>query len=122
LHDIGKLVRHHSNPAAFATLGVFDEEAERRRFGTTHADIGGRLAEKWGLEAEIVAGIQGHHDAAGSPLAVCVAKADRIATELGYGSLASGACDGAPGELDAELEAAAERVRTQFEGERHLFD
>ncbi len=124
LHDIGKLVLHLSNPAAFATLGVFDEPTERRLFGATHAEIGGRLAEKWGLEPEIARGIQGHHGGDASALAAVVARADRLAMEIGYGSLAR------PSELgdvpairpDADFEAAAERVRVLFESERHLFD
>jgi putative nucleotidyltransferase with HDIG domain len=123
LHDIGKLVLHLSNPAAFATLGVFDEETERRLFGATHAEIGGRLAEKWGLESDIVQGIRGHHDDDRSPLAACVARADRLAMGIGYGSLAhpmpaeqSGAT------ADPDFEATAERVRVLFESERHLFD
>jgi len=122
LHDIGKLVLHLSNPAAFATLGVFDEEAERRLFGTTHDEIGGRLAEKWGLEPDIVAGIRGHHDPAGSPLAVCVGRADRLAMEIGYGSLAHQFCPLPSGDTDAQLAEATERVRALFESERHLFD
>ena len=122
LHDIGKLVLHLSNPAAFATLGVFDEESERRLFGTTHDEIGGRLAEKWGLEPDIVAGIRGHHDPAGSPLAVCVGRADRLAMEIGYGSLAHQFCPLPSGDADAQYAEAAERVRTLFESERHLFD
>lgn len=122
LHDIGKLVLHLSNPAAFATLGVFDEEAERRLFGTTHDEIGGRLAEKWGLEPDIVAGILGHHDPAGSPLAVCVGRADQLAMEIGYGSLAHQFCPLPAGDADAQYTEAAERVRSLFESERHLFD
>ena len=115
---------HLSNPAAFAALGVFDEEAERRLFGATHAEIGGRLAEKWGLEPEIVAGIMGHHAAEASPLAACVANADRLAIEIGYSSLAVQAPPTDPllGMGDEELDAAAERVKALFESERHLFD
>jgi putative nucleotidyltransferase with HDIG domain len=124
LHDIGKLVLHLANPQAFSTLGVFDEVTERAVFGTTHAEIGGRLAEKWGLESDIVEGIRAHHAADPSPLATCVARADRIAMEIGYGSLADPTVAGETddGALDAELEAAAERVRALFESERHLFD
>jgi putative nucleotidyltransferase with HDIG domain len=123
LHDIGKLVLHLSNPAAFATLGVFDEGEERRLFGTTHAEIGGRLAEKWGLEPDIVEGIRAHHDAGASPLAACVATADRLAIEIGYGSTAAHGQPGASrSEDDADFMAAAERVKALFESERHLFD
>jgi putative nucleotidyltransferase with HDIG domain len=124
LHDIGKLVLHLSNPAAFATLGVFDEDAERRLFGATHAEIGGRLAEKWGLEPAIVHGIQGHHAADASALAACVATADRIAMDIGYGSMAVSTASAAAivGTGDDELDAAAERVKALFESERHLFD
>ncbi len=121
LHDIGKLILHLSNPTAFATLGVYDEEAERRLFGATHAEIGGSLAEKWGLEPEIVQAIQGHHAGDGSPLAACVATADRLAIEIGYGSVPSAAPE-TPEAHDAEFEAAADRVKALFESERTLFD
>lgn len=122
LHDIGKLVLHLSNPASFATLGVFDEETERRLFGATHAEIGGRLAEKWGLEADIAHAIRGHHDGDPSPLAAVVARADRLAIEIGYGSLAQPTPPGTTAAPDADFEAAAEKVRVLFESERHLFD
>jgi HD-like signal output (HDOD) protein len=124
LHDIGKLVLHLSNPAAFATLGVFDDDAERRLFNTTHAEIGGRLAEKWGLEADIVAGIRGHHDGTPSPLAACVAMADRLAIEIGYGSVAGHPQSdlSSPTEKDSDFIESAERVKALFESERHLFD
>ncbi len=122
LHDIGKLVLHLSNPAAFATLGVFDDAEERRLFGVTHSEVGSSLAEKWGLEADIVQGILGHHTADAGGLAAIVAGADRIAIEIGYGSLVrEGQSVGAVG-IDAELESAAERVKSLFESERHLFD
>jgi putative nucleotidyltransferase with HDIG domain len=124
LHDIGKLVLHLSNAAAFATLGTFDEEAERRLFGATHTEIGGRLAEQWGLEPDIVQAILGHHASEPSGLVACVAAADRLAVEIGYGSRAR---DGqktsiAPLTPDEAYEATATRVRELFEAERHLFD
>ena len=121
LHDIGKLLLHLSNPAAFATLGVFDETAERQLFGVTHAEVGGGLAEKWGLESDIVQAILGHHASDGSPLAACIATADRLAIQIGYGSVPS-APMGLPEEHDADFEAVAERVRTLFESEKNLFD
>jgi len=123
LHDIGKLVLHLSDPAAFATLGVFDDAEERRLFGVTHSEVGGSLAEKWGLEPDIVQAILGHHGAENDDLAACVARADRLATEIGYGSLVrDGRSVGAGEGMDDELTSAAERVKSLFESERHLFD
>lgn len=123
LHDIGKLVLHLSNPEAFATLGVFDDAEERRLFGVTHSEVGGGLAEKWGLEPEIVQAIMGHHAGDASGLAECIARADRLAIEIGYGSMVrDGVSVGAGEGLDADLESAAERVKSLFESERHLFD
>ncbi len=123
LHDIGKLVLHLSNPAAFATVDVADDVAERALFGVTHSEVGGKLAEKWGLEPDIVKGILGHHAPDASGLAECVATADRLATEIGYGSLVrEGQTVSGGAGIEAELEAAAERVKELFESERHLFD
>lgn len=123
LHDIGKLVLHIANPVAFATLGTFDEANERKLFGATHAEIGGRLAEKWGLEPDIVQGIREHHGAETSAIGTCVARADRLAVEMGYGSRANADGSGeAPIPIEDDLVETADRVRALFESERHLFD
>ncbi len=71
LHDFGKIVlaRHFGKQIletlalAAATDGVDLLDTERVVFGLTHADIGGAVAEAWGLPLTIVDGIRDHHEA-----------------------------------------------------------
>jgi putative nucleotidyltransferase with HDIG domain len=85
LHDVGRLIFHLSQPAAFAALEG-GEEAEVAAFGVTHATVGGCLAARWGLEDEVVEAIMLHHAPGMSPLAARLAAADRIARAIGCGS------------------------------------
>ena len=71
LHDFGKVVlaKHFGNQIldtlalAAANDGLEIVEAERVVFGLTHAEIGGTVAEVWGLPLTIVDGIRDHHEA-----------------------------------------------------------
>lgn len=71
LHDFGMVVlaqhfgKHilDSLALAAATDGTDIVETERVVFGLTHADIGGTVAEAWGLPLTIVDGIRDHHEA-----------------------------------------------------------
>ena len=71
LHDFGMVVlaRHFGKQIldtlalAAETDGVDIIETERVVFGLTHADIGGTVAEAWGLPLTIVDGIRDHHEA-----------------------------------------------------------
>ena len=71
LHDFGMVVlaQHFGKQIletlalAAATDGVDMLETERVVFGLTHADIGGAVAEAWGLPLTIVDGIRDHHEA-----------------------------------------------------------
>jgi HD-like signal output (HDOD) protein len=70
LHDFGKVVlaRHFGDRVLdMVDLAAVHEgldllSAERAIFGLTHAEIGGVVAEEWGLPASIVDGISHHHD------------------------------------------------------------
>lgn len=70
LHDFGKVVlaRHYGDrildmvDLAAAHEGLDLLAAERAIFGLTHAEIGGAVAEAWGLPATIVDGISSHHE------------------------------------------------------------
>lgn len=70
LHDFGMVVlaRHFGNQIlnmlslAAGTDGMDLLETERVVFGLTHADIGGAVAEAWGLPLTIVDGIRDHHE------------------------------------------------------------
>ncbi len=68
LHDIGKVALRQSFPGRFDAVlalvraqGVPMEEAERNILGADHAEIGGWLAERWGLPADMVEAIACHH-------------------------------------------------------------
>jgi putative nucleotidyltransferase with HDIG domain len=120
LHDIGKLIFHIADPKAYAQLRTFDAAKERALFGATHDIAGACIAEIWGLDDAIVQAIAGHHGAEeASPLAAIVGRADRIATEIGYGSVPVA---GTPQPYAGDSPEVAERVRTLFESERALFD
>jgi HD-like signal output (HDOD) protein len=70
LHDFGMVVlaKHFGNQIldtlalAAANDGLELIEAERVVFGLTHAEIGGTVAEVWGLPLTIVDGIRDHHE------------------------------------------------------------
>lgn len=69
LHDIGRFILDQYYAADYDTaIEAMDREriplceAEQRALGVDHAELGGLLAERWGLPEPIVAGIAGHHD------------------------------------------------------------
>jgi putative nucleotidyltransferase with HDIG domain len=68
LHDIGKVVMAQEMPDQITrsldlaeSEGMSATDAETRVFGTTHADVGGWLAESWGLPQRLVEAITYHH-------------------------------------------------------------
>jgi putative nucleotidyltransferase with HDIG domain len=68
LHDIGKVALRQTDPerfdAALALVreqGVSMAEAERGVLGSDHAEVGGWLAERWGLPGDLVEAIACHH-------------------------------------------------------------
>ncbi len=68
LHDVGKIVLNEFVGAEYARIAarVEDErmsfeEAEAAVLGFTHAEVGARLAESWGLPAPIVRCIRHHY-------------------------------------------------------------
>ena len=83
LHDFGMVVLARqfgkqildSLALAAATDRVDVLETERVVFGLTHADIGGAVAEAWGLPLTIVDGIRDHHEAHADLSAVSAAVA-----------------------------------------------
>jgi HD-like signal output (HDOD) protein len=120
LHDVGRLVFHLADPPAYASLGHADERYEQEVFGVTHAAVGGCLAEQWGLEDDVVEAILFHHTPGGSRLGERVAKADRIAHEIGFGSVEGAlGLDLGEGTDGGEL---CQRVAQVMAAERTLFD
>ena len=62
VQEILKMVRDAPRKERLSFL-----EAERYVLGMDHAELGGRVAEKWGLPEEIVAAIRCHHEPAKAP-------------------------------------------------------
>lgn len=68
LHDIGKVAVRQSFPNRFEGIVALAREqqlsiaeAERGVLGSDHAEVGGWLAERWGLPADLVEAIAFHH-------------------------------------------------------------
>jgi HD-like signal output (HDOD) protein len=96
LHDVGRLVMCTAIPQIFTGMLVAcrQEEAllfrmEEERLGFTHAEIGGRLLEKWRIPASIAEPVACHHcpeTARKFPLeAAFIHLADIICKSLGLG-------------------------------------
>lgn len=68
LHDVGKLVLITRMPKEYAkVLTLVREEgetlfaAEKKIFGTSHAEMGAYLLALWGLSEDVVLAVAGHH-------------------------------------------------------------
>jgi putative nucleotidyltransferase with HDIG domain len=96
LHDIGKLVLSTALEGAYGKVLADTEngqhsflEAEQAILGVEHAEIGGRLLERWKFPEPLVQGVRHHHDPAQAqgwgPLAAYVHLGDVLAHLLGHG-------------------------------------
>ena len=68
LHDIGKIVIMANVPEEYTEVATFARnykiplhEAEFRRFGATHAQIGAYLLALWGIQEDVVKLVEHHH-------------------------------------------------------------
>lgn len=93
LHDIGKLVLAAHFPAEGAqaialarSADVPSAEAERATLGLTHAEIGAVLVRHWRFPAEVVQGVEHHHQpsAASDPAARAWAELIEVANALAH--------------------------------------
>lgn len=69
LHDMGKIIFSEVHPQLLEKISSFCEEREidREMFedlsaGLNHAEIGGRIAEKWNFPATLIEAIRYHHE------------------------------------------------------------
>lgn len=76
LHDVGELLICLQRPLEAREViiraentGAPNFEVERELFGFTHAEVGARLLEVWGLGAAEVAAARFHHDPTAAPAA-----------------------------------------------------
>lgn len=96
LHDVGKVVLNETLEGLYGAIVqcARDEkigfaEAEQRILGYTHAEVGARVAERWGLPEAIIECIRHHHqpDAATPSVHIdTVHVADVISLLMGIGS------------------------------------
>ena len=107
LHDVGKVVlsafvsdKYRAIEAMVDGGECSFQEAEKEVLGFDHAEIGGKIAEKWKFPPEIIAAIAFHHEPSRSAkefrlLAELVALANNLAVMVGYGTGVDGlACRG----------------------------
>lgn len=96
LHDFGKvvLVQFVSEEMESALRRSVEEEQqlhhlERELIGFDHSEVGGELARKWGLPAELVLSIREHHepsaDSPDSPMRDCVIAANLLTKRIEFG-------------------------------------
>jgi HD-like signal output (HDOD) protein len=95
LHDVGKLLMSRflgpdllqQLAEARALAGETWMEAEREILGVHHAELGGLIAQTWGLPETMVRGICYHHDpdAWPEPISYAVFLADSVAKIVGDG-------------------------------------
>jgi len=106
LHDIGTLVLYRFFPDDFVEIqrlvgqeGVPLSQAEEVVVGTTHADIGAWLAERWNFPMHFVEAIRFHHSPSNAQinpeLTAIVHVANQIACNDGY------SCSDEPTKFDA---------------------
>jgi putative nucleotidyltransferase with HDIG domain len=69
LHDMGKIIFAHVHPHLLDRISNFCAEREINRdlfedlsAGLNHAEIGGRIAEKWNFPSSLVEAIRYHHE------------------------------------------------------------
>jgi HD-like signal output (HDOD) protein len=143
LHDIGAvLLRQIDAPRFEAAMSLAEtqgpslEEAERSLYGSDHSEVGGWLAERWGLPGEIVEAIACHHRpeaAVRAPeLTALVHIADSLADRAGYAwasvripralsAYAWESIEPVPSRREALLDGLADVIVRETERERELF-
>lgn len=107
LHDVGKVVlsafvidKYRAIESLVESGNCSFQEAEKDVLGFDHAQIGGKIAEKWEFPPEIITAIACHHEPSRAAkefrlLAEVVALANNLAVMVGYGTGVDGlACRG----------------------------
>lgn len=96
LHDLGRLLLYLTVPEDMGRVlqlnaeGGLLHEAENKVLGWDHAEVGGALLRKWNLPAQLVEGVQYHHNPSSAPNfsveAAITHVADIVAQTLELGS------------------------------------
>ncbi|MGC9219746.1 MAG: HDOD domain-containing protein [Solirubrobacteraceae bacterium] len=85
LHDVGKLVLMHAYPGYLRDIhedARTPEERlqrERRELGVDHALVGGVIARRWGLPAQLAHALEAHHNSEADGEAAILRLADMLA-------------------------------------------
>ena len=89
-----------------ADQGPVTLEEEQAFYGVNHAELGGRLLQRWNFSHHLIKAVQFHHQPAAAgedaPLAACVSLGDAVA---------SGTAGHAPGQITSEAAPAMEILR-----------
>jgi len=96
LHDLGKVVLSRRLETKYQEVLAESQRSqspmlvvERNLLGFDHAEVGGRLLERWRFPPELVVAVQFHHDPAQAPahgrLAAYACLANLVACFMGYG-------------------------------------
>ncbi len=102
LHDIGQILLFHQRPDLARTALVESMEGpdepeiqttERELFGFDHAQLGGALARKWSLPAQLVEAIEYHHLPRLAPTQRLAATIVHIANTLAYSAEVGADCE-----------------------------
>lgn len=133
LHDIGRIVMVEAMPEEYARVVALARaenkplwQAEREVIGVDHAELGGRLAQRWRLNAAMVEAIAGHHDIAKTTgeygcIGAMLSLADFVAWESGLPSYEGAAVVLDPKMFDSagvavsQIPAAMERYFDSFD-------
>jgi putative nucleotidyltransferase with HDIG domain len=141
LHDLGKSILLFKQPEDMSRLlydawppgGMIGMEAEKKRFGFDHADIGARVLEEWTFPTPYVEATRRHHQPEFSGEYAwetrLVAAADRVSHHLGLGAPADPAAwrdavalGEALGLEAGKIELVAVTALNQLTAERALYD
>lgn len=121
LHDIGQIVLLDNLKARYVNLATQARDlniplflAEQQELGFHHADVGARIATRWGLPTAVVQAIGFHHgpeaEIEKDPVVALIARTNTLVSRVSHGNLAA-----APGTFDARVSALL-RVTGEDEG------
>lgn len=142
LHDIGKMILGQKLTAAYDRVVAEVEETgqdfvdvEKLRLGFSHVEVGATVLQKWNFPAELVAGVQTHHDQPGeikdavASIGLVVGFSNKLAKQIAVGFVEHehGALSRHPLADRFEFDDAilidmTDELKSRFGEEKHLFE
>lgn len=100
LHDLGQIVLLDNLKTRYVNLASQARDlniplylAEQQELGFTHADVGARIATRWGLPAQVVKAIGFHHgpesEVESDPVVALIARTNTLVGRVAHGNLAA---------------------------------